>query len=125
MLDSTYVIQRNYTARELRMKKEKEKVRDAKNKMVAKNTKNAPESSSRPPKSNLTQQSAGVPQSRSSELHVAVSTMSTTPAVAAAPAAIPSMTSLPDAIIPRAGCWTRFWLFLLCASSTQYTYGHH
>jgi hypothetical protein len=36
--DSTYVIQRNYSTRDVRVKKEKEKVRDTKN---AKNVKNA------------------------------------------------------------------------------------
>jgi hypothetical protein len=107
------------------MKKEREKLRDTKKKMDAKNAKKAPESSSRRPQSNPTQQSAGVRQTGSSELHVAVSTMSTTPAIATTPAATPSMTSLSDPIILQAGCWTRFWLFLCCVSSTQYTNGHH
>jgi hypothetical protein len=109
----------------MKKEKEKEKARNAKNKIDAKIPKNAPGSSSRPSKSNANQQSAGVRQTGSSELHVAVPTMSTTPAAATTPAATPSMTSLPDPIILQAGCWTRFWLFLCCVSSTQYTNGHH
>jgi hypothetical protein len=109
------------------MKKEKEKARNAKNKIDAKIPKNAPEpeSSSRSSQSNANQQSAGVRQTGSSELHVAVPTMSNTPAVVTIPPAIPSTTLLPDSIILQAGCWTHFWLFLCCVSSAQYTNGHH
>jgi hypothetical protein len=44
--------------------------------------------------------------------------------VAATTALTTMTTSLPDAIIPRAGCWTRFRLFICCVSA-QYTDGHH
>jgi WD40 repeat protein len=66
--DSTYFIQRKYTARELHMKREKEKV---------KNRKGPPESSSRLPQSNVIKQSAGVCQTQPPGLHAAVSIRST------------------------------------------------
>ncbi|KIK40862.1 hypothetical protein CY34DRAFT_806792 [Suillus luteus UH-Slu-Lm8-n1] len=77
---------------------------------------NATASSSRPPNSNTTLQSSGAAQVQSQG---AVST-STAPPVAANTA--PSTN--PHVIIKHAGCWTRFWLFICCASS-EYTDGHH
>ncbi|OAX34052.1 hypothetical protein K503DRAFT_803903 [Rhizopogon vinicolor AM-OR11-026] len=110
---------RNYSAREVRMKRKREKEKE---KAMA--AKNASSRSSRP-QSNVTQQSGGTAQGQpSSELHAAVATSSTTPAVVSTSALSPSTTSLPDAMIPRAGRWTRFWLFFRCASA-QYTNGHH
>ncbi|OAX32005.1 hypothetical protein K503DRAFT_777088 [Rhizopogon vinicolor AM-OR11-026] len=81
--------------------------------------------SSRPPQSGVMLQSGGAVQPQPfSNLHAAVATSSTTPTVAATSAAFPSTTSPPDAIILRAGRWTRFWLFVGCVSA-QYTDGHH
>ncbi|OAX33344.1 hypothetical protein K503DRAFT_786567 [Rhizopogon vinicolor AM-OR11-026] len=75
--------------------------------------KNASSANSRPPQSNVTQQSGGAAQAQpSSELHDAVADSPTIPAVASTSAVSPSTTSLPDAMIPRAGRWTRFWLFV-------------
>ncbi|OAX39541.1 hypothetical protein K503DRAFT_769439 [Rhizopogon vinicolor AM-OR11-026] len=92
---------RNYSARELRMKKEKEK----------NNAKNVSAGSSRPPQSSVTQKSGGEAQAQpSEELHTAVSTSSITPAVAAT-----------SATTTR---WTRFWT-TACCISTQNTDGHH
>jgi hypothetical protein len=109
----TCVIQRYYTANELRIKKEKEK-EEAKN---AKNAKNASASGSRPPQSHVTPQSAEVAQGQpSSEMHAAaVFTSSTAPAVSVASAVTTLATSLPDAMMPRAGCW-RLYLLHVCST---------
>jgi hypothetical protein len=98
------------------MKKERER---------AKKAKKAYAGSSRPPQSSITQQSSGAAQAKpSSELHADIATLSTTHAVTATSAVSPSTASPPDAIIPRAGRWTRFWLFVGCVSA-QYTGDHH
>ncbi|OAX41610.1 hypothetical protein K503DRAFT_476727 [Rhizopogon vinicolor AM-OR11-026] len=106
---------RNVSAAQVRMKKERERARKARN------ARNAYAGSSRPPQSSVTQQSGGAAQAQlSTEPHAAVAT----PDVAA-PSAINTLTtSLPDALIPRAGRWIRFWLFVCCASA-QYTDDHH
>ncbi|OAX34048.1 WD40 repeat-like protein [Rhizopogon vinicolor AM-OR11-026] len=96
-------------------------VRTMKEKARAKKAKKARAGSSRPPQGSVTQQSGGAVQAEpTSEQHPAVATSSTTPVVA--PTTF--TTSPPDAMIPRAGYWTRFWLFVCCAS-VQYTDGHH
>ncbi|OAX37841.1 hypothetical protein K503DRAFT_206986 [Rhizopogon vinicolor AM-OR11-026] len=101
------------------MKKEKEKAKNAKN------AKNAGTGSLRPPQSGAQQPGGAAQVQPSSELHPAVATSSTTPVVAATqPAVSPSTNSLPNAMIPHAGRWIRFWLFFCCASA-QYTDSHH
>jgi hypothetical protein len=101
----------------MKKKKEQEKARDAKNKKNTKSVQDASSDSSRPQQSDVPRQSGGVVQSQlSSELHAAVSTFSPAPAVAAA-SATASTTSLPDAVIERAGRWTRFWLYICCMSA--------
>ncbi|OAX31523.1 hypothetical protein K503DRAFT_806000, partial [Rhizopogon vinicolor AM-OR11-026] len=103
---------RNISAAQIRMKKERERVKKAKK---------ACASNSRPPHDSVTQQSGGAAQAQSStELHADVAT----PDVAATSAATTLTMSLPDAIIPRAGRWTRFRLFVCCISA-QYTDGYH
>lgn len=89
---------RNYSAREVRMKKEREKKKEK-----ARAAKDA---------------------SASSTQRATTSGASTTPAASATSANNTSMTSPPNVMIAQAGCWTRFWLFICCAS-TQYTDGHH
>jgi hypothetical protein len=126
LLHISIIIQRNYSAREARMKKKKEqeKARDAKNKKNTKSVQDASSDSSRPQQSGVSRQSGGVARSQlSSEPHAAVSTLSSAPAVAAT-SATASTTSLPDAVIPRAGCWTRFWLYICCMPA-RYTDGHN
>jgi hypothetical protein len=108
------IIQRNVSGAEVRF--EKEKARNAKN---AKNTKNAPASSSRPPQSSVTQQSSGSGQAHPSSEPVFISSNT-----AGAGATSTITTSRPDAIIPRAGRWSRFWLFI-CCPSVQYTDSHN
>jgi hypothetical protein len=78
---------------------------------------NATASSSRPPNSNTMQQSSGAAQAQSSSAAVSIST---TPPVVANTAP----NTNPHVIIKHAGPWTRFWLFICCASS-EYTDGHH
>jgi len=79
--------------------------------------------SSRPAQSSAAQQSGGAAQVQaSSEVHATLSTLSTTRAIADTPAAT-TPSSLPDAVISRAGRWTRFWLFIGCVPA-QYTDGH-
>jgi len=79
--------------------------------------------SSLPAKSSAAQQSGGAAQVQaSSEVHATLSTLSTPHAIADTPAAT-APASLPDAVIPRAGRWTRFWLFIGCVPA-QYTDGH-
>ena len=95
---------------EIRFKKEKEK---------AKKAKKASTGNSWPPQSSVAQQSGeGAHVHPSSEPHADVSASSTTPVIAGTSAVI--STSLPDAVIPWAGRWTRFWLFLGCVSA-KYT----
>jgi hypothetical protein len=70
--------------------------------------------------SNAAQQSNGAAQAQSSQAHAAVSTSSSTP-----PAVTDTTPNAnPHVIIKHAGRWTRFWLFICCASS-EYTDGHH
>jgi hypothetical protein len=103
----------------MKKEKEKEKARNAKNAQNAQNPTNVSAGSSRP-----AQQPGGAAQAQaSSEVHATVSTLSTTHAIAATPAAT-SPASLPDAVIPRAGRWTRFWLFIGCVPA-QYTDGQN
>jgi len=67
-----------------------------------------------------TMNASGAPQAQpTSEVHAAVSTLSTTPAVAATSAATTTILRT-DAMIPQAGPWTRFWLSIGCVSA-QYT----
>ncbi|OAX35243.1 hypothetical protein K503DRAFT_858729 [Rhizopogon vinicolor AM-OR11-026] len=88
------------------MKKEKER---------AKKAKNAFASSSRLPQGSVTQQSGRAAQVQSStEPYAAVDTSD----VAATSAVTTFTTSLPDAMIPRAGRWTRFRLFHSSPSPT-------
>jgi len=100
----------------MKRKKEKEKAAAAKN---------ASAGSSRPPQGTV-QQSGGAAQAQpSSNLHVTVSTSSTTPAIASTLAVTgTSMTSPPDVMILRGGRWTRFKLFICCVSA-QTIDGHH
>jgi len=101
------------------MKRKKEKEKE-----TAAAAKNASAGSSRPFQGTV-QHSGGAAQAQpSSNLHVTVSTSSTTPAIASTPAATTSMTSPPDVIILRAGRWTRFKLFICCVSA-QAIDGHH
>ncbi|KIK48070.1 hypothetical protein CY34DRAFT_798701 [Suillus luteus UH-Slu-Lm8-n1] len=83
--------------------------------------KKAVASSSRPPNSNVTPQSSSAAQTQpSSQPQHAISTSSTTPAV------VPTTASStnPHVTIKNAGHWTRFWLFICCAS-TEYNDGLH
>jgi hypothetical protein len=107
----------------MKKKKEQEKARDVKNRKNAKSVQGASSDSSQPQQSDVPRQSGGAVQPQlSSELHAAVSTLSSTPAVAVI-SATASTTSLPDAVIQRAGRWTRFWLYICCMSA-RYTNGH-
>jgi hypothetical protein len=77
---------------------------------------NATASSSRPPNSNATQQPSSTAQAQS---QAAASTFTAPPVIAnIAPS------TNPHVIIKHAGRWTRFWLFICCASS-EYTDGQH
>ena len=68
--------------------------------------------SPQPPQSSITQQFGAAAQMESaSQSHAAVSVPSTTPAIGTT-----STTALPDLMIRQAGCWTRFWLIMCCAS---------
>ncbi|OAX31433.1 hypothetical protein K503DRAFT_870630 [Rhizopogon vinicolor AM-OR11-026] len=87
--------------------------------MNAKNAKNAPASSSRPQQSSVTQQS-----SVSAQAHPSSEPVLTSSNTAGAAATSTITTSRPDAMIPRAGRWSRFWLFI-CCPSVQYTDSHH
>jgi len=99
----------------MKRKKEKEKAAAAKN---------ASAGSSRPPQGTV-EQSGGAAQAQpSSNLHATVSTSSITPANVDTSAATTSTTSPPDVMIPRAGRWTRFMLFICCVP-TQTITGHH
>ncbi|KAG1778435.1 hypothetical protein EV702DRAFT_180824 [Suillus placidus] len=81
---------------------------------------NATAGSSRPPNNTVTQQSSSAAQAQSSsQPHPAVSTSTTPPVVANT-----NSTTNPNVTIIHAGRWTRFWLFICCAS-TEYTDGHH
>jgi len=92
------------------MKKEKERA------------KNAYAGSSRPPQGSITQPSGGVAQAKlSTQPNAAIAT----PDVAAPSAVNTFTTPVPDALIPRAGRWTRFWLFVCCASAQYTGDGHH
>jgi len=109
---------------ELRRKEEKEKARNAKNAQNAQNATNVAAGNSRPAQISAAQQPGGAAQAQaSSEVHATVFTLSTMHAIAATPAAT-TTASLPDAVIPRAGRWTRFWLFIGCVSA-RYTDGHN
>jgi len=124
MIDSNATTQRNYSVGELRRKEEKEKqkavqAKNANNAQNKKDSTNASTSNSSLPKSSAIQQSSGAAHAQpTSQVDAAVSPLSTTPAVASPPAR--AMTSRPDAMIPRAGRWTRFWLSIGCVSA-QYT----
>ena len=96
---------------ELRRKEEKEKQKA----MQAKNAKKAQN------RKDTTIASGAAQAQATLQVHDAASTLSTTPAVTAAPAAM-TMASRPEVMIPRAGCWTRFSLFIGCVP-TQYTDG--
>ncbi|KIK38232.1 hypothetical protein CY34DRAFT_809574 [Suillus luteus UH-Slu-Lm8-n1] len=75
-------------------------------------------SSSRPPNTAVAQQSSGAAQAQSSsQPHAAVST---------APPGVANTTSSasPHVTIKYPTRWTRFWLFICCASP-EYTDGHH
>jgi hypothetical protein len=88
--------------------------------------KNSAASSSRPPNSNATHHSSGTAHAQSSsrpQAQATVTTSSTAPAVAVNSGATTSSTN-PHAMIKHAGRWTRFWLFICCASP-EYTDGHH
>jgi len=105
-------MQRNYSARDAWKKKEK-----ARNAQNTQNAMNISAGSSWPAQRSAAQQFGRAARAQaSSEVHATVSTLSTTHIFAATP--------LPDAVIPRAGCWTRFWLFMGCAAA-QYTDGHY
>jgi len=114
--DFTYGTQMYYSAREIQIKKEKERARDVKN---AKSSFAA----SRPPRNDITQHSAAVGEAQPSEQYTAGSILSTTLAVAATPgpAATASVTSLPNAIISWTGCCTRF----NCCAPALDTNDHH
>jgi len=88
---------------ELRRKEEKEKQKA----MQAKNAQN---------KKNSTNTGGAAQAQPNSQVHAAVSTLSITPVVASTSAAT-TMSSRPDATIPRAGRWTRFWLSIGCVSA--------
>ncbi|KAG1814504.1 WD40-repeat-containing domain protein [Suillus variegatus] len=74
---------------------------------------------SRPPNSNTIQQSSGTTQAQSSsKSHAAVPTS----AIPSVVTNTPSNTN-PHATMRHVGRWTRFWLFICCAS-TEYTHDH-
>ena len=80
-------------------------------------TTNTSARNSRLPKSSVVRQYSGAAQAQpTSQVHAAVSPLSTTPAVAPTSAATMT-TSRPDAMIPQAGRWTRFWLSIGCVSA--------
>jgi hypothetical protein len=115
-------MQRNYSAREAW--KKKEKARNAQNAQNTQNATNVSAGSSWPAQRSAAQQFGRAARSQaSSEVHATVSTLSTKHVIAATPAAT-APASFPDAVIPRAGRWTRFWLFIGCVDA-QYTDGHN
>jgi hypothetical protein len=72
-----------------------------------------------PPNNTVAQQPSGATQTQSSsQPHASVSN-STPPLVAHS-----TSNTNPHATIKHAGRWTRFWLFICCASP-EYTDGHH
>ncbi|KAG1844608.1 hypothetical protein DFJ58DRAFT_802115 [Suillus subalutaceus] len=77
-------------------------------------------SSSRPPNSNATQQSNSAAQAQSSSQPHAAGSTSTAPPVVANT----TSNTNPHVMIRHAGRWTRFWLFICCASS-EYANGQH
>jgi len=90
----------------MKRKKEKEKAMAAKK---------ASSGNSQPLQYSIAERSGRAAQAKpSSELHDAVATSSTTPAIASTSAVPPSTTSLPDAMTPCAGSWTRFRRFICC-----------
>lgn len=83
-------------------------------------------SSSRPPNSNDTHHSSNTAHVQSSSRPQAQATVSaspTAPAIAVNSGATTSSTN-PHAMIKHAGRWTRFWLFICCASP-EYTDDHY
>ncbi|KAG1869022.1 hypothetical protein DFJ58DRAFT_766662, partial [Suillus subalutaceus] len=76
-------------------------------------------SESRPPNSNVIQSSGAAEPQSSSQPHIVASTSTAHPVVANTT----SSTNL-HATMKHAGRWTRFWLFVCCASP-EYTDGHH
>ncbi|KAG1869021.1 hypothetical protein DFJ58DRAFT_766650 [Suillus subalutaceus] len=82
-------------------------------------SKNTAASTSRAPNSNATQSSGAAQAQSSSQLHATASASTAHPVVANT-----TSSTNPHATIKHAGRWTRFWLFLCCASP-EYTDGHH
>jgi hypothetical protein len=107
------ILQRNVSAAEVRLEKEKA------------SAKKASAGSSRLHQSIVTQQSGGVTcVQQTSGLHTTgVSTSSTTPAIVATSVATTLTTSHPDMIIMQDGRWTRFRLFICCMPA-QFPDGH-
>jgi hypothetical protein len=94
--------------------------KNANNAQNKKDTMNASASNFYLLKTSVVQQSSRAAHAQpTSQVHAAVSPLSTTPAVASTSAAT-TATSRPNAMIPRAGRWTRFWLSVGCVSA-QYT----
>jgi hypothetical protein len=118
--NSTYILQRNYSRREVEMKREKARKAKVAMKEAEKqkaqhlrNTKSASAGNSRSSQSNVTQQPGGEASQTqpAEELHSAgVSNSSTAPNIAATSAG--------------ATCWTCFRSAICCAS-TQNADGHH
>jgi hypothetical protein len=108
------VIQRNVSAAEVRIKarKKEEKAQSAKN---AKNT----YGDNIALVSVVADQAQLTPESRPAD-----STSSAAPADPAPPAATTPAAACPNAIMSRAGLWTRFRLFLCCSSAPN-TDSHH
>ncbi|KAG1869018.1 hypothetical protein DFJ58DRAFT_766644, partial [Suillus subalutaceus] len=82
-------------------------------------SKNTAASTSCPSNSNATQSSGAAQAQSSSQLHATASTSAAHPVVANT-----TSSTNPHATIKHVGRWTRFWLFICCASP-EYTDGHH
>jgi hypothetical protein len=129
-------IQRNSTKKEVLSNRKKEKERKVKiaAEEKEKKAKIAAEEEERKAKTAAAGTSprphsivGGTAHPLSSQPHAAIYTSSATPAVTttSAGAAAASMTTLPDATMRQAGCWTRFWLWLfLCCTCADSTNGH-
>jgi hypothetical protein len=106
---SPNITQRNASAREVVLAKQKQKMKPL-------HFKNPTAGGSQPTKPNTTQPSL--------QPQAAVSSSSTAPVADDPITATTSTPPRPNATIMQAGLWTRFWLFLGCLSPV-YSDGHH
>jgi ATPase subunit of ABC transporter with duplicated ATPase domains len=115
----TYIMQRNYSRREVEIKQEKQEemraaMKEKKKQMArdAKNTKNVSADSSRPSQSNVTQQPSEEAQAP--------------PTPEPRPIGVPTSSTTSVVAVNSGGTehWTRFWS-AACCTSTQNADGHH